>query len=60
MRLIVWFCVLAALVLGVWLVWGGRWEDQFTFAGSVRWLESAGPWAWAAGPPLQMQTTPHH
>ena len=49
MRLIVWFCVLAALVLGVWLVWGGRWEDQFTFAGSVRWLESAGPWAWAAG-----------
>lgn len=31
------------------MLWGGRWEDQFTFAGSVRWLESAGPWAWAAG-----------
>lgn len=49
MRLILWFSVLAAHVLGVWLVWGGRWEDQFTFTGSVHWLESTGQWAWAAG-----------
>ncbi len=49
MRLIVWFSALAALVLGVWLIWGGRWDDQFTFGGSVRWLKSAGQWAWAAG-----------
>ena len=44
-----WFIVLAALVLGAWLIWGGKWDDQFTFAGSVKWLENAGPWAWAAG-----------
>ena len=49
MRLVLWFAILAALVLGVWLVWGGRWDDQFTLIGSVKWLESAGPWAWAAG-----------
>lgn len=49
MRLALWFVVLAALVLGAWLIWGGKWDDQFTFAGSVKWLESAGPWAWAAG-----------
>lgn len=49
MRLALWFVALAALVLGIWLVWGGKWDDQFTFAGSVKWLESAGPWAWAAG-----------
>jgi len=49
MRLVLWFLALAALVLGTWLVWGGEWTEQFTFAGSVRWLENAGPWAWAAG-----------
>lgn len=49
MRLALWFAAFAALVLGTWLIWGGRWDDQFTFAGSVKWLESAGPWAWAAG-----------
>ncbi len=49
MRLVLWFVALAALVLGVWMIWGGRWDDHFTFEGSVKWLESAGPWAWAAG-----------
>ncbi len=49
MRLVLWFVALAALVLGAWLIWGGKWDDQFTFAGSVKWLETAGPWAWAAG-----------
>ena len=49
MRLVLWFAVLAALVLGIWLIWGGKWDDHFTFGGSVRWLESAGHWAWAAG-----------
>lgn len=49
MRLALWFLALAALVLGTWLIWGGGWEEQFTLAGSVKWLESAGPWAWAAG-----------
>ena len=49
MRLALWFLGLAALVLGTWLVWGGRWDEHFTLAGSVKWLESAGPWAWAAG-----------
>lgn len=49
MRLILCFLGLAVLVLGTWLVWGGSWEEQFTLAGSVNWLEGAGPWAWAAG-----------
>jgi uncharacterized membrane protein YdjX (TVP38/TMEM64 family) len=49
MRLVLWFVALATLVLGIWIAWGGRWEDQFTFAGSVKWLQSAGPGAWAAG-----------
>jgi uncharacterized membrane protein YdjX (TVP38/TMEM64 family) len=49
MRLLWWFLALAALVLGTWVLWGGSWEERFTFEGSVRWLESAGPWAWAAG-----------
>lgn len=44
-----WFMVLAALVLGTWWVWGGKWEDDFTLEGSVRWLAGAGSWAWAAG-----------
>ena len=49
MRLVLWCVVLAALILGVWLIWGGKWDDHFSFAGSVKWLQSAGPWAWAAG-----------
>ncbi|MEY3898631.1 MAG: hypothetical protein RLZZ214_4153 [Verrucomicrobiota bacterium] len=49
MRLALWFLGLAALVLGTWLFWGGGWNERFTLAGSVKWLESAGPWAWAAG-----------
>lgn len=43
------FVVLAALVLGTWLIWGGGWEERFTFEGSVAWLENTGGWAWAAG-----------
>ena len=49
MRLAFWFVALAALFLGIWMLWGGRWDEQFTLAGSVNWLESAGRWAWAAG-----------
>ena len=49
MRLLWVFLALAALVLGIWLAWGGAWENQFTLAGSVEWLERAGSWAWAAG-----------
>lgn len=49
MKLLIWFFVLTAVVLGGWLVWGGRWDDQFTLAGAINWLESTGRWAWAAG-----------
>lgn len=49
MRLLLWFVLLAGLVLGIWMLWGGGWDRTFTFAGSVEWLEAAGPWAWAAG-----------
>ncbi|RYD30711.1 MAG: DedA family protein [Verrucomicrobiaceae bacterium] len=49
MRLGLWFLVLAVLVFGTWLAWGGGWESHFSFEGSVRWLECSGQWAWAAG-----------
>lgn len=49
MKLALWFLALAGLVFGTWLLWGGGWDSAFTLEGSRRWLESAGPWAWAAG-----------
>jgi len=49
MRLLFWFMILAGVVLGVWVIWGDSWEESFSFEGSVRWLERAGPWAWALG-----------
>lgn len=49
MRLVLWFLALAILVLGTWMIWGGGWSEHFSFAGSVRWLEGTGPWAWVAG-----------
>jgi uncharacterized membrane protein YdjX (TVP38/TMEM64 family) len=49
MRLALWFLALAILVLGTWAVWGEGWDQRFTLQGSVAWLQSAGPWAWAAG-----------
>lgn len=48
MRLLLWFIGLAALVIAVWAIWGGAWEERFTLAGAVAWIEGAGPWAWAA------------
>ncbi len=49
MRLIVWFLVLSAAILLVWLLWGGAWEQRFTLEGTVAWMGEAGAWAWAAG-----------
>ena len=49
MRLVLWFVAFAALMLGIWMIWGEGWSERFTLAGSVAWLEQAGPWAWAAG-----------
>ncbi len=49
MRLIVWFLFVSTLMLGVWLLWGGTWENWFTLEGTVIWIEQAGPWAWTAG-----------
>ena len=49
MRLLAWFIALALLVIAVWLIWGGAWEQRFTLAGAVAWIEGAGPWTWAAG-----------
>lgn len=49
MRLALWFLALAVVILGTWMLWGGGWESHFSFAGSVRWLERSGRWAWAAG-----------
>lgn len=49
MRLLVWFLALAILFLVCWMIWGGGWESRFNLEGSIAWLQSAGPWAWAAG-----------
>jgi uncharacterized membrane protein YdjX (TVP38/TMEM64 family) len=49
MRLALWFLVLGSLILLVWGIWGGQWTERFTLAGSVKWLEGAGAWAWMAG-----------
>ena len=49
MRLIAWFILISTLVLATWLLWGGTWETWFTLEGAIARIESAGPWAWAAG-----------
>lgn len=49
MRLVLWFFALGVITLGTWLLWGGGLDSDFSFDGSVRWLKSAGQWAWAAG-----------
>ncbi len=49
MRLFFWFFALAVVVLAAWMIWGAAWEGRFTPEGSVLWLRSSGPWAWAAG-----------
>jgi uncharacterized membrane protein YdjX (TVP38/TMEM64 family) len=49
MRLVLGFLAFAILILAIWGIWGGAWEDSFTFDASVKWLQGAGPWAWLAG-----------
>jgi len=49
MRLLLWFIVISALILGVWGVWGGGMEERFSLEGSVSYLEESGPYAWLAG-----------
>lgn len=49
MRLLYGFLVLGLLFLVSWWIWGGRLEARFSFDGSIAWLQSTGPWAWAAG-----------
>lgn len=49
MRLIGWFMMVSLVMLGIWLGYGGTWEERFTLEGSVKWLESSGDWAWGAG-----------
>jgi uncharacterized membrane protein YdjX (TVP38/TMEM64 family) len=49
MRLLLWFISVSVVILCSWLLWGGSLEKSFSLAGSVAWLERAGPWAWAAG-----------
>jgi uncharacterized membrane protein YdjX (TVP38/TMEM64 family) len=49
MRLLLWFCLLALVFLVSWMIWGAGWEARFSQEGSVAFLQSSGPWAWAAG-----------
>jgi uncharacterized membrane protein YdjX (TVP38/TMEM64 family) len=48
-RLCFLFLGLAFLVLVPFFIWGEWWEAIFTYEGSIRWLETCGPWAWVAG-----------
>jgi uncharacterized membrane protein YdjX (TVP38/TMEM64 family) len=49
MRLLGWFVMVSLGMLGIWMAFGGTWEERFTLEGSVSWLESSGRWAWGAG-----------
>lgn len=49
MRLLILFAAMAAVFLGIWLLWGGQWEKELTLEGTVRWIGGSGAWAWAAG-----------
>ena len=49
MRLVLVFVAMAVLFLGIWMIWGKSWDEQFTLDGTVKWIESTGSWAWAAG-----------
>ncbi|BCX47239.1 hypothetical protein HAHE_11470 [Haloferula helveola] len=49
MRLLAWFFGLMAVILGIWFVWGGGFEERFTLRGSVEYLETAGSFAWLLG-----------
>ncbi|MGB6221377.1 TVP38/TMEM64 family protein [Haloferula sp.] len=49
MRLLGWFVSLSLVILAIWLGFGGEWEERFSLAGSVEWLESNGDWGWIAG-----------
>jgi uncharacterized membrane protein YdjX (TVP38/TMEM64 family) len=49
MRLVFWFLFLGALVLLIWGIWGDDWSARFTWVGSVKYLEDAGPWGWPLG-----------
>ncbi len=49
MRLVVFFILLAALLLASWMLWGAGMEESFSVAGSITRLREAGPWGYAVG-----------
>ena len=49
MRLTLWLILFAALILGIWGIWGGDMEDRFTLEGSVAYLERSEGHAWLMG-----------
>lgn len=49
MRLLWIFLALAVLVLGVWAVWGGGFEERFGFEATVVWLKARPGWGGLAG-----------
>ncbi len=49
MRLLFLFLGMAVLFLGIWMIWGGGWDERFTIQGTISWLGESGGWAWAAG-----------
>ena len=48
-RLFVIFLILAMLVLVPFLIWGDSFGEAMSLENTVKWLRSAGAWAWVAG-----------
>ena len=48
-RLFIIFLTLAMLVLVPFLIWGDSFEEAMSLENTVKWLRSAGAWAWVAG-----------
>lgn len=48
-RIVLVFLLFAALVIGVWLLWGGGFEETFGFDATVMWLRARPGWGGLAG-----------
>ena len=48
-RLFIIFLILAMLVLVPFLIWGDSFDEAMSLENTVKWLRSAGAWAWVAG-----------
>ena len=47
--LILFICVMLALIIVPFVIWGARFDDRLTLTGAREWMEQYGGWAWLAG-----------